>query len=54
MKTYPLILLGVLCDDGFTIKIENQEISVKNGQQILKSTRNEQTGMWKFNLETEQ
>ena len=46
-KTAPIISLGVLCDDGCTITIDNQVMSVhKNGQEIIKGTRNKQTGMW--------
>ena len=40
MKTAPFISLGVLCDDGCTITLDKQEISVqKNGQEIIKGTR---------------
>ena len=40
IKTVPLIPLGVLFDYGYTITQENQEILVKNRQQIIKRTRN--------------
>ena len=41
----PLIPLEVLCDDGYTITLEKQEMSIeKNGEEILKGTRNKKTG----------
>ena len=47
MKTAPLISLGFLCDYGYTITLDNQDMPVqKNGQEIMKGTRNNQTGMW--------
>ena len=47
IRTAPLISLGVLCDDGCTITLDKQEnTDPKNGQQIIKGTRNKQTGMW--------
>ena len=47
--------MGVLCDDGLTITLDNKEISVqKNVQEIIKGTRNKQTGMWGVPLETQQ
>ena len=55
MKTAPLILLEVLCYDGWTITLDKQDISVqKNVQEIIKSTRNKQSGMWEVFLETQQ
>ena len=52
MKTYPLISLGVLCDDGCTITLYNQEISVsKNGQERINVNINNQSGMWEVPLE---
>ena len=55
MKTARLISFGVLCDDGCTITLENQETPVqKNGQQIIKCTRNKKTGVWEVTLETKQ
>ena len=54
MKTAPLISLGVLCDYGCTITLDSQETSFqKNGQKIIKVTRNKQTGMWEVLLETQ-
>ena len=47
MKISPLISLGVLCDDGYTIKLYKQDVSVQNnGQEIIKGTRNKKTVMW--------
>ena len=47
MNTAPLISLGVLYDYGCTITLDKQEMSVhKNGQEIIKGTRNKKTGMW--------
>ena len=47
IKTSALMLRGVLFDDGCNIPLEKQDISVKkNGQEIMKGTRNKQTGMW--------
>ena len=55
MKISPLISLGVLCDDGCTITLDKIDMSVqKNGQEIIKSTRNKQTRMWEVPLETQQ
>ena len=55
MKTAPLISLGVLCDYGFTITLDKQDMSVqKNGQERIKRTRNKKTGMWEVTLETQQ
>ena len=51
----PLISLGLLCDDGCTIKLDKKEISVQNNvQEITKGTRNKKTGMWEVTLETQQ
>ena len=47
MHTAPSISLGVLCDNGFTITLEKQEMSIReNGEEIIKGTRNKKTGMW--------
>ena len=55
MKTSPLISLGVLCDDGCTITLYKQYMSVqKNGQEMIQVTRNKKTGMWEGPLETQQ
>ena len=55
MKTAPIISLGVLCYDGCTITLDKQDMPVqKNGQEIVKVTRNKQTEMWKVPLETQQ
>ena len=55
MKTVPLISVGVLWDYGCAITVEKQEMSVhKNGQEIIKGTRNKKTRMWKVPLETQQ
>ena len=54
-KTAPWISLGVLCDDGYTITLEKQEKSIeKNGEEILKGTRNKKTGMWEVPLGPQQ
>ena len=54
MKTDPLISLGVLCDDGYTITLDKQYISVQNNvQEIIKDTRNKKNGMWEVPVETE-
>ena len=55
MKTDPIISLGVLCDYGCTITLDKQDMSVhKNGQEIIKGTRNNKTGMWEVPLENQQ
>ena len=55
MKADTLISLGLLCDDGCTISLDNQYRKVqKNGQEIMKGTRNKKTGMWEVTLETQQ
>ena len=55
MKTAPLILLGVLCDDGCTMTLDKQDTSVhKNGHEIMKGTKNRETVMWEVPLETQQ
>ena len=49
MKTSPLISSGVLCDDGCTITLEKQYMSVQNnGQEIIKGTRNKKLECGKF------
>ena len=54
MKTVLLISLEVLCEDGFTVTIDKQDMSVqKNGQEIIRVTRNKQTRMWEVPLETQ-
>ena len=51
IKTAPLISLGVICDYGCTIILDMQDMIVqKNGQEIIKGTRNKQTGMWEVPL----
>ena len=46
MQTDPLISSVVLCDDGCTITLDKQEMSFqKNGEEIIKATRNKKTGM---------
>ena len=55
MQTAPLISLGVLCDDRCTITLDKQKISIeKNGEEIIKSTRNKKTGMWEVPLGPQQ
>ena len=55
MQTSPLISLGFLCDDGFTITLDKQEMSIKkNGEEIIKGTRKKKTGTWEVNLGTQQ
>ena len=55
MKKAALISLGVLCDDGFTITLDKQEISVqKNEQNNIKVIRNKKTGMWEVTLDNQQ
>ena len=55
MKTAPLISLGVLCNYVCTIKIDKKDIPVhKNGQEIIKCTRNKQIRMWEVLLKTKQ
>ena len=52
MRIDPLISLGVLCDDGYTITLDKQEISVqKNEQNNIKVIRNKQTVTWEVPLE---
>ena len=42
----PLILLGALCDDGCTIKLDKKETSIqKNEEEIIKGIRNNKIGM---------
>ena len=46
MKTAPLISLVVLFYDGCTITLDKQDMSVqKNGQEIIKGTRNKKNGI---------
>ena len=46
-KIAPLISLGLLCDGGCNITLDKKDMSVqKNGQEIIKGTRNKITGMW--------
>ena len=55
MKTSPLILLGFLCDDGYTIKLDKQDILVHNdGHETIKGTSNKKNGIWEVRLETQQ
>ena len=55
MQKSPLISLGGLCDYGCTIKIYKQEMFIyKNGEEIIKGTRNKKTGMWEVPLGTQQ
>ena len=55
MKTSPLISLGVLCGDGFTITLDKQDMSVQNnGKEIIKGTSNKKTGMREVPLGTQQ
>ena len=55
MQTAPLISLEVLCDDGCTITLDKQEMSIqKNGEEIIKGTRNKKTVMWEVPLGTQQ
>ena len=55
IKTAPLLSLGVLCDNGFTITLQKQDISVQNnGQEIMKGSRNKQTGMWEVPMKIQQ
>ena len=50
-----MISLVVLCDDGCTITLDKQEMSVqKNGQQIIKGARNKKTVIWEVTLEKQQ
>ena len=47
MRAAPLISLGVLCNDGYTVTLYQQETPVqKYGQKIIKDIINKQTGMW--------
>ena len=55
IQTAPLISLGILCDDGFTIILYKQEISIHdNGEEIIKGTRNKKTVMWEVPRGTQQ
>ena len=55
MKTAPLILLGVLCDDGCTTTLDKQETPVQNnGKETIKGAGNKKTGMWEVPLKTQQ
>ena len=55
MNIYPLISLGLLCDDGCTITLNKQDIPVQNnGQEIIEGTRNKKTGIQEVPLETQQ
>ena len=55
MNTAPLIPLGVLCDDGCIIKLDKQDMPLqKNGQEIIRGTRNKKTKMWELPLENQQ
>ena len=46
IPTAPLISLGILCDDGCTITLDTQEISIQEtGEEIIKGTRKEKTGI---------
>ena len=49
MQTAPLISLGVLCDDGFTITLYKQKV-----EEIIKGARNKKTGMWEVPLGPQQ
>ena len=52
--TAPLISLGVLCDDGYTIPLDQQETTApKGGKIIIRDTSNKKTGMWEVSLETQ-
>ena len=35
MRPAPLILLGVLCDDGFTVTLDQQEIMVQKNRKNI-------------------
>ena len=55
IKTAPIISLGVLCDDGCTITLDKQAISIhNNGEYIIKGTRNKKKRMWEVPLEPQQ
>ena len=55
IQTASLTSLGVLCDDGCTITLDKQEMPIqKNGEEIIKGTRNKKTGMWEVPLVTQQ
>ena len=55
MKTETLISLGVFFDDGCTIKLDKQEMSVQNnGQQIIKFTRNKKKRIREVPMDTQQ
>ena len=50
----PVNIIKNLCDDGFTITLDKQEIpSQKNGDEIIKVTRNKKTGIWEVPLGTQ-
>ena len=55
INTAPLISLGVLYDDGRNITLDKKDMSVQNnGEEIIKGTRNNKTGMWELPPETQQ
>ena len=55
IQTAALISLVVLCDYGCTITIDKQEMSIQNNQEeIIKGTRNKNTGMWEVPLGPQQ
>ena len=55
MKTDPLISLGVLCNYGCTITLDKQAMYIhNNGEEIIKDTRNNKTGIWEVPLGPQQ
>ena len=55
MRTAALISLGDLCYDGCTITPNQKNMTAQNNvQHKLRGTRNNQTGMWKVILLTQQ
>ena len=54
-QTAPLISLEFSCDDGCTITLDKQIMSIqKNGEEIIKGTRKNNTGMWEVPLGPQQ
>ena len=47
--------MGVLCDDGCTVTIDQIDTSIQNnGEEVIKGTINKKTGMWELPLGPQQ
>jgi hypothetical protein len=52
MANHSLLSVGKLCNEGYTVTFRNKSVTICNSQelQILKGTRDLDTGLWRINL----